>query len=295
MQARGFRGFRACDRAKRRSQHRSHAARLRCPGPGPGLDADAGPGPGPDAGPDPGLDAGPGPGPGGTGSRGREVTWGRPGGSVRRISSFRGAARRGRAAGPRGAASRGRAAAPLGVACDHGAAWEVAADRRGHTAPARDRPGSSPAGSQDAAEEVQPGRAAAGPGSSRRPALLESAGVRRSAGFPGCSDLRASRARDCPWAHRAGRPVSIRSSASARAVDPNALRCRARRDRCLRSERQPGAGPGCVPMTDWVLMTGCVPMTYRALGPTPRFAGGQFPAGDPPYPRAARTFRLSRS
>ena len=54
--------------------------------------------------------------------------------------------------------------------------------------------------------------------------LLGAAAVRRSAGFPGCPGLLASRARDHPWARRAGRPVSTRSSGSARAAGRNALR-----------------------------------------------------------------------
>ena len=72
-------------------------------------------------------------------------------------------------------------------------------------------------------------------------------GVRRSAGFPGCSGLLASRARDHPWARRAGRPANTRLSGSARNVGRNALPRRARRDRFLRPGHQRGAGPGGAP------------------------------------------------
>jgi hypothetical protein len=231
------------------------------------------------------------------------VAWARPGGSVRRVPSppaacrrgacrrgaclrgacRHGAGRRGQVAGARGAASRGRAAVPPRVAWDHGMAWEVAAGCRGGKVPGRDRPGSSLAGSRDAAAEFRPGRATAGPGSTRRPAPLGQAAGRRSAGFPGCSGLPASRARDHPWARRAGRQVSTRSWASARTAGPNALRRRARRARCPRSQRRPGACPGRALVT------------CRALGATPRIVGGRLRAGDPAYPRSAGTFRLSRS
>jgi hypothetical protein len=161
----------------------------------------------------------------------------------------RGEGLRGPAGGPREVASGGRAAEPPGVSCSHGVAREAAAGRRVHEARGRDHPGSSRAGNQDAAVWLRPGRATAVPGSTPRlalpglalrglalrglalpgPALLVLAAVRRSAGFPGCFGLLAPRARDHPWARRAGRPVSTRSSGSARAADRDALR----RDRCL--------------------------------------------------------------
>jgi hypothetical protein len=226
------------------------------------------------------------------------VAGGRPGGSVRRVPSPpaaclrgkgqgrgasplrgegqpRGEGRRGPAAGPRGmpavsgmrwrraaawvrgtacprgtawpreAAWHGQAAAPPLVACGRGVAWE-AAGRRAHTAPGRARPDSSRAGTQDAAA------------------------VRRSAGFPGCPGHPASRARDHPWARRAGRLASRRSSGSARTADRNATR-----DRCPRPGRQRGAGPGAAPAMCRALVT------CRARG-TPQVADRHSPSGDPP-------------
>ncbi len=207
---------------------------------------------------------------------------GRPGGSVRRVpwppvACLRGEGRRhgdgrrraasrrlgegrsraeGRrapAAGAREAASLGPASAPRGVACGHGAAWGAAAGRRRHKARGRDRPDSCRAGNRDEAAWLRPGRATAGPGSTRRPALPGPAlpgpalpgpaAVRRSAGFPGWPGLLASRARDHPWACRAGRPVSTHSSGSAWTADRNALR----HNRYLHPGHQRGAGPGGAP------------------------------------------------
>ena len=116
--------------------------------------------------------------------------------------------------------------------------------------------------------------------------LPGAAAVRRSAGFPGCPGLLASRARDHPWARRAGRPASTRSSGSARAAGRNALRRRGRRDRCLRPGRQRGAGPGGAPAVCRALMT------CRARG-MPPVAGRRSLSGDPPYLQTAGTFRLS--
>ena len=125
----------------------------------------------------------------------------------------------------------------------------------------------------------------------RGPVLLGlpgAAAVRRSAGFPGCPGLLASRVRDHPWARRAGRPASTRSSVSARAAGRNALRRRGRRDRRLRPGRQRGAGPGVAPAVCRALMT------CRARG-MPPVAGRWSLSGDPPYLQTAGTFRLSRS
>ena len=183
------------------------------------------------------------------GGRSRAANW-RLGEGLRRAEG-----RRGPAAEAREAASLDLVSAPRGVACSHGAAWEAAAGRRGHKAPGRDRPDSCRAGNRDGAAWLRPGRATAGPGSTRHPALRAPtllglalprlalprlATVRRSAGFPGWPGLLASRVGDHPWARRAGRPVSTHSSASARTADRNALR----HDRYPRPGYRRGAGPG---------------------------------------------------
>ena len=182
---------------------------------------------------------------GGAASRGWAASRGKP--ASRRRPESRGGPRA-PAAGAREAASLGPASTPRGVACGHGAAWGAAAGRRRHKARGRDRPDSCRAGNRDEAAWLRPGRATAGPGSTRRPALPGPAlpgpaAVRRSAGFPGWPGLLASRARDHPWACRAGRPVSTHSSGSAWTADRNALR----HNRYLHPGHQRGAGPGGAP------------------------------------------------
>ena len=167
-----------------------------------------------------------------------------------------------------------RRLAARGIRCPAGTAWAhpglVTRTRRRGSGPAGRRPVLAP------------------PADRRSRGVLGSAAVRRSAGFPGWAGLLASRTRGHPWARRAGRPVSTRSSVSARTAGQNALRRRARRDRCLRPGRQRGAGPGGVPAMCRALVT------CRARG-TPQVADGRSPSGDPPYPQAAGTFRLYRS
>ena len=130
----------------------------------------------------------------------------------------------------RGAASQDRAAAPPGAACGRAVAGRAAAGRREHTAAGTPDPGSCRAGNQDAVAELRPGRE--GP----------EAAVRHSAGSPGRPVLPASRARDRPWARRAGRLVSRRWSGSARKADRNVTR-----GRCPAPGHLRGTGPAAVP------------------------------------------------
>ena len=163
------------------------------------------------------------------------------------MAGSRALARRHRVAGPRrlsrshgitGWHGRRRLAAggvrrPAGTAWAH--PWLVARTRRLTSSPAGRRPVLAPA-----AWPALPAWAGA-PGVGGGPAVRRISGDVLAARHPG--------ARDHPWARRAGRRASRRSSASARAAGPNALRRRARRDRCPRSERQPGAGSGRPPWT----------------------------------------------